>query len=194
MNFRTVLLTFACAAGLTAGPQDSAQTKKAPNCTLGPVAFQTLAEGTYFYLSARATQAELPTLAPALSQRLAALLKEAGLHSFGPLLMIQRGASEDPRMPFDFEVGILAPKATKPFGEAKVRSLAAFPCATMVASGDFAGEGGKAAFIALFKAAGEQGRIPTGEFREMLLYWESEASTNNLMQVQIGLQSAIASK
>jgi hypothetical protein len=152
------------------------------------VAFQTLAEGTYFFLSSRATVAELPSLAPALSKRLFVLLKEAGIPSFGPLLMIQRGASEDPRKPFDFEVGILAPKDTKPFREANVRFLAAFPCATTVATGNFAGEGGKAAFMTLFKAAAEQRRIPTSEFRELLLFWESEASPNNLVQVQIGLQ------
>jgi hypothetical protein len=187
MIFRTTLLTLACAAGLMAGSQEPAQPPKAP-ASVGPVAFQTYAEGTYFHLSASATYAELPTLAATLSKRLSALLKEAKLHTFGPLLMIQRGASEDQRKPFDFEVGVLVPKEAKPFGEAKVRALAAFPCATAMVSGDFAGEGAKAAFMTLFKTAGAQGRIPNGEMREMMLFWESEGSANNLMQVQIGLQ------
>ena len=188
MTFRTTLLTLACVAGLMAGSQDPAQTKKASASTIGPVAFQTFAEGTYFHLNSRATYAELSTLTPALAKRLSALLKEAGLQTFGPLLMIQRGTSEDPSKSFDLEVGILAPKGTKPFGEAKVRVLSAFPCATTMASGDFAGESGKTAFMALFKAAQEKGRIPTGEFRELLLFWEGQGSANNLMQVQVGLQ------
>jgi hypothetical protein len=188
MTFHTTLLALACAAGLMAGSQDPTQIKNAPASTVSPVAFQTYAEGTYFHLSARATYAELSTLTPALAKRLSAILKEAGLQTFGPILMIQRGTSEDPTKPFDLEVGILAPKGTKPFGEAKVRTLPAFPCATTMASGDFGGESGKAAFMAVFQAAGEQGRIPTGEFREMLFFWEGEGSANNLMQIQIGLQ------
>jgi len=188
MTFRTTLLTFTCAASMMAGPQDPAQAQKAPSGTVGPVAFQTFAEGTFLHLSTRATYAELSILTPALAKRLSVILKEAGLQTFGPLLMIQRGAGEDPSKPFVLDVGLLVPKGTRPFGEAKVRTLAAFPCATTMTSGDFAGESGKAAFMAVFKAAGEQGRVPTGEFREMLFFWEAEGSANNLMQVQIGLQ------
>jgi hypothetical protein len=188
MSFRSSLLILTCSAGLMAGPPDPAQTRTAPACTLTPVAFQTFAEGNYFHLSARATLGELPTQTPAMAKRLPRILKEAGLQAFGPILMVQRGASEDPDKPFDHEVGILVPKGTKPYGEAKVRLLPAFPCATTVATGDFAGAVGQAAFKTLFKAAGELGRTPTGEFREMLLFWEGEASANNQMQIQIGLQ------
>jgi len=183
MNIRSTLLTLACTASLMAGSgQESAKV------AIGPVAFQTYAEGTYFHISTRVTYAELSTQTPAMAAALAKTLKEAGIPTFGPLLIIQRGASEDRGKPFDQEVGILVPKGTKAFGEAKVRDLSPFPCATSVTSGDFAGEGAHAAFMTLFKAAGERGRIPTGEIREMLLFWEGQGSANNLMQVQIGLR------
>ena len=186
MPFRTIFLTLACVAGLVAGPEDPA--RQTTRGTVGPVAFQTFAAGTYFYLGARATRTELPALTPALVKRLSAIQRAAGLQAWGPLLMIQRGAGDDPAKPFDLEVGSLVPAGTLPFGEAKVRLLAAFPCATTVASGDFSGEVAKAAFLALFKAAGKQGRTPTGESRELVLFWEGEGSANNLLQVQIGLQ------
>ena len=187
MRFRSILPALCGSAALLAGPPDPGPARN-PACALGPVAYQTFAEGTYLHLRARATVAELATQAPALAKRLSGILKEAGFQTFGPLLLIQRGATEDPGKPFDLEVGLLVPKDTKPFGEAKVRPLAAFPCATTVAAGDFAGEGGQSAFKALFQAAAEQGRVPTGEFRELLLFWEHQGSANNLMQFQIGLQ------
>jgi len=186
MNIRHSLLVVLCATGLMAG--SSQESPKPSAAILGPVAFQTLAAGSYFHLSAQVTYAEMNMKTPALARELSKLLKEAGIQTFGPLLMIQQGASQDQSKPFTLEVGILVPKGTKALGEAKVRELASFPCATTILRGDLAGEGAKAAFISLFKAAGEQGRIATGEIREMLLLWEDLNSSNNLMQIQIGLQ------
>lgn len=187
MNLRTIIFPIACAAILVADTPGATPPKPPSNGAIGPVAFQTFAASTYLYLSAQTTQAKLPTLVPAMAKRLETIQREAGLQVSGPLLMIQRGASEDPVKPFDLEVGVLVPEGTKPRGDAKVRALPVFPCATTLVSGDAAGETGKAAFMALFKAAGEQGRIPTGEFRERLLFWEHEGSANNLLQVQVGL-------
>lgn len=188
MIIRPTLLSLACAAGLMAGPQEPVQPQKAPACTIGPVAYQTFTEGAYFHLSARVTLAEAPKSAALMARRLSKALQQAGLPpSFEPILIIQRGIDPDLTKPFDQEVGVLVPKGTQPAGEARVRSLAAFPCATTVITGALA-EGGKAAFETLFRAAMDQGRVPTGETRELMLFWEGEGSANNMMLAQIGLR------
>ncbi|HNX95518.1 MAG TPA: hypothetical protein PKL14_10185 [Holophaga sp.] len=186
MNISRGLLGLAFAMSLVA--RTPAQDAKAPAERMGPVAFQNFAGGTYFHLSARVTTAQLSAQTPLMTQRLLQVLKDAGIQTLGPLLIIQRGASQDQAQPFDQEVGVLVPKGTAPFGDAKVRELSVFPCATAITSGDFAGAAGQSVFMELFKAAGAKGRIPSGEFREMLLFWEGPASANNLMQIQIGLQ------
>lgn len=155
---------------------------------IGPVAFQTHAGGTFVYVSSRVTFAELPTQTPAMARRLARCLKAAGVQTFGPLLIIQKGVSQDPAQPFDQEVGVLVSKQVGTAGEAQIRPLAPFPCATTVVSGGYAGEGAQPAFQTLFRTALEQKRVPTGEIRELVLFWEDAGSPNNLMQLQVGLK------
>lgn len=186
MNISRGLIGLAFAMGLVAGT--TAQDPKTPAERTGPVAFQTFAGGTYFHLSARVTTAELSAQTTRMTQRLLQVLQGAGIQTLGPLLIIQRGASQDPAQPFDQEVGVLVPKGTAPFGDAKVRELPTFSCVTAITREDLAGAAGRSVFMELFKAAGAQGRIPSGEFREMLLFWEGPASANNLMQIQVGLQ------
>jgi hypothetical protein len=181
MHLRTPLLTLVCAGTLLAGPAQNA-----PACTWGPVAFQTFAEGTFFHLSAPATQAEAAKVSAALTQRLLRALAQGGIQTLGPILIIQRGVTPDPTRPFEMELGVLVPGGTKATGEARVRPLGAFPCATTVVTGALA-EAGRA-FEALFRSSMDKGRIPTGEIREMMLFWEGEASPNNMMLVQVGLQ------
>jgi hypothetical protein len=183
MVIRTSLLSLVCAGGLLAGPVQAAQ---APTVTVGPVAYQTFAAGRYFHLATRTNQLDVAQASATLSQRLFKALKVAGVTTSGPILIIQRVSSPDPTQPFDMELGVLVSKEVKAVGEALVRDLDAFPCASSVVMGAF-GEAGRA-FEALFRAAGEKGRIPTGEIRELVLFWEGDASPNNMMQVQIGLQ------
>jgi len=181
MNIRTNFLTLLCAGTLLAGPA-----QPAPTCTWGPVAFQTFAEGTFFHLAAPATQAEAAKVSAALTQRLILALAGAGIQTLGPILIVQRGVTPDPTRPFEMELGVLVPGGTKAVGGARVRPLGAFPCATTVVTGALA-EAGRA-FETLFRTSMDKGRIPTGEIREMVLFWEGETSPNNMMLVQVGLQ------
>lgn len=174
------------AASLVAAPEAPASLPVSPNCLLGPAAIQTFAEGTFFHLKARSTQAELPGQMQELVPRLMRSLAEAKVGTLGPLQVIYRGMTQDPAQPFDLEVGVLVPKGTAPAGEGQVRPLPAFTCATQTFTGSF-DQVGKA-YASIYPALRSAGWVPSGESRQMVLFYEGLTSTNNLLLVQVGLK------
>lgn len=79
----------------------------------------------------------------------------------------------------------LAARGTGAADGARVRVLEPCHCATLVFTGPFERIG--VAYDALIGAMKAEGRPPSGEFRQMLLYYEREQSPNNRMLIQIGL-------
>lgn len=174
------------AAGLIAGPTAPVPLPEQPTCLLGPAAVQTFAGGAFFHLKAQATQAELPDRMKQLVPRLLKALAAAKVATLGPLQVVYHGMTQDPTRPFDLEVGVLVPKGTEPSGEGLVRTLAPFTCATQTFTGSL-GQVGKA-YESIYPALLSAGRIPSGETRQMVLFFEGDASTNNMLLVQVGLR------
>lgn len=179
-------LSLCCAALMAAGPDTRPTLPEHPDCLLGPVAIQTFAEGRFFHLKTRATQAEIPGRMRELVPRLLKSLAEAKVGTLGPLQVVYHGLSQDPALPFDMEVGVLVPPGTPAAGEAQVRSLAAFTCAAQTFTGSL-NEVGRA-YGAIYPALLSAGRLPSGESRQMVLFYEGDASTNNLLLIQVGLK------
>lgn len=184
MKFATPFLGLCCAAMLVAGPSPALLDK--PMSSLGPVTVQTYAEGTFFHLKATSTTAELSgkmqQLVPVLMKSLAA----GQIGTLGPLHVIYRGMTSDPAKVFDLEIGVMVPKGTAAAGECQVRPLPAFTCASTVFTGALSQIG--SAYGAIFPALAAGGHTPSGESRQMILFWEGPASTNNILLVQVGLQ------
>jgi effector-binding domain-containing protein len=152
----------------------------------GPAAIQTFAEGTFFHLTAQATQRNLGTRMKELVPQLQKALAASGLANLGPLHVVYHGMGVDPDKPFDLEVGVLVPKGTEAAGGGQVRTLPAFTCATTVFTGPFTMVG--KVYETLYPALMACGKIPLPESRQMILFWESETSNNNMLLVQIGIQ------
>lgn len=184
MKFATPFLGFCCAAMLAAGPAPALLDK--PASALGPVIIQTYAEGTFFHLKATATSTELPgkmqQLVPVLMKSLAA----GQIGTLGPLHVVFHGLTSDPTKIFDLEIGVLVPKGTPAVGDCQVRTLPAFTCASTVFTGSFAQV--DTAYSTIFPTLAASGRVPNGEFRQMVFFYEGLASTNNALLVQVGLQ------
>jgi effector-binding domain-containing protein len=157
-----------------------------PDGFTGPVAQQTFAEGTYFFLPARTDRNGIPALMRDLVPRLQKTIAPLGLGVAGPMVLVYPAAEADPVKPFDLELGILVPPGTQPSGEGKVRTLPAFRCATTVFTGPFMQVG--KAYERLFPTLHASGKLPTREFRQMILFWENEQSPNNMMLIQVGIQ------
>ena len=112
--------------------------------------------------------------------------KEAGVMTHSPITLVYSGLTPDPSAQFELQAGFVVDAGTKPSGDAQVRQLEPFKCISMAYTGQSALVG--KAYEALFPAMFAAGKMPTQEMRQMILYFESEQSANNIMLLQIGVQ------
>lgn len=189
MNPARVFLPLACVAMMAAAPPTlptPLNLLENPTSFTGPVAIQTFAEGTFFYQAFESTQMEIPAKMKQVVPQLMKALAACGLPSFGPLHVVYHGISPDPAKPFPVEVGVLLPADAQVPAGCKVRKLPPFTCATTVFTGPLP-EIGKA-YGALYPALKANGKIPLPESRQMILFYEGETSTNNMLLIQIGIR------
>ena len=78
------------------------------------------------------------------------------------------------------------PRGTKASGGCQVRTLQAFTCATTVFTGSFSQIG--KAYADLYSSLLASGKVPQAETRQMVLFWEGETSTNNMLLAQVGIR------
>ena len=67
-----------------------------------------------------------------------------------------------------------------------MRPLDAFKCAALVLSGPVSALGD--AYQKLYGDLVPAGYKPTGEMRELILYWEGEGSPNNVVMIAVGIE------
>jgi effector-binding domain-containing protein len=111
--------------------------------------------------------------------------KAAGLLG-GPPIFVYHGATGDPTAKFTLDTGLTVPADTKALGEFKVKKLPALHAATAYFTGPLASLG--AAYAQFFPQLMQAGHIPTGDMREVYLFWEGPESANNVVEIQIGIK------
>lgn len=178
---RSPILPFALAGATLLA---TAPAPQAP--VLGPRVEQTLAQGTYFHVSGSATLATLRARFTELMPRLCQAMTDGHVRPTGPLVVVYQGLDGQPGTSFALELGFLVEPGTSPAGAAQVRTLAPFHAVTMTFTGQVADLG--QAYAQFYPALIQDGKIPTRESRQMILYWENPASVNNLFQIQAGIQ------
>jgi hypothetical protein len=109
---------------------------------------------------------------------------EGTIRPMGCGMFVYKGMTEDMSKPFTLEIGWIVSDKTKDQGELKVRKTEPFKCATILYTGPVATIG--KAYEKLMPAVDPAKR--TGESRELYLYWEGPESTNNIVQIQIGVK------
>ncbi len=107
-----------------------------------------------------------------------------------PTMLTYQGTPHfDPQKTFKMEIGIIVGEDTKlpdAAEDLKVRKTEPFKCATILYTGTVDQQG--QAYQKLIPALKGAGLTPTGEEREMCLYWEGPESANNIFMMMIGIK------
>jgi len=100
-----------------------------------------------------------------------------------PAIFVYQGASQDPKQKFKLATGFPAREGTKAVGEFKVKKLDGVRCASIYFTGSLEHFG--KAYESIFTQLVKAGHKPTGETRELYLYWAGDASPNTVVEIQV---------
>lgn len=184
MSRRIALLSATVCLMLCAGVQSADPPATQP--VIGEMRLRTMSGMAYVYGTEETT---LPKIKESIGKFMPALMKagDAGkFHITGAPVMIYRGMQQDLTQPFTLEVGVPVRELPEKLEDFKARLTEPFRCAALLYTGPVSGMG--KAFEKLFADVFAQQLTPTGEVREMYLYWESEESANNVIMVQVGVK------
>jgi len=108
-----------------------------------------------------------------------------GLILDAPPTFVYQGATQDPKQKFKLATGFPTREGAKAAGEFKVKKLDGIRCASIYFTGSLEhfGKAYESIFTQLIKA----GHKPTGETRELYLFWAGEASPNTVVEIQVAI-------
>jgi len=142
---------------------------------------------TFFYSATETTIPQLSNVIPPMMEGMYSAMKENQISPANAPVFVYQGITQDPSKPFQLEVGMpVQPDGAKAVGDFKVRELPTFHCATVIFSGPLARI--PQAYQQLFGELFQAGLQPTGETREMFLYWEGPESPNNIELIMAGVK------
>lgn len=188
-TFILAVLFSMCGFTWAAEPPAAQPKKEAPKPAeylIGEMHQQTIPAQDYIYGSAETTFEKLGEVVNKFIPLLVAGIQEGKIIQKGPAMFVYKGLGEDMSKPFTLEVGWCVTDKAKEAGELKVRKTAEFKCATILYTGALANIG--KAYEKLMPLVFAAGLQPSGESREMYLYFESPESPNNVVQIQMGVK------
>ncbi len=190
IRFFVIIAVFMVAAQTLAA---DAPAKEAPKAAPKPAEYiigemhqQTIPAQDFIYGSAETTFEKLGDVVNKYIPLLVAGINEGKIIQKGSAMFVYKGIGEDMSKPFTLEVGWCVNDKTKEVGELKVGKTAEFKCATILFTGSLSNIG--KAYEKLMPAVMAAGLKPSGESREMYLYFESPESVNNVVQIQMGVR------
>lgn len=152
----------------------------------GEVRRQTLVERHFIYVETETTFAKMAETVLASLGKLDAAQKVNHAKYSGPTIFVYQGATMDPNKSFKLQIGYAVDDDVIATEGVRARKLDAFTCATSLFTGALDGMG--PAIGNLMADAHVKGWKTTDEFREYYLYWEGEASENNVVLLAVGLK------
>jgi len=184
----TVVVTLLFTACLTVSAEEGSSGTAPRECAIGEMRVQTLTGFEFLYVSKEITHDQIPAAIGELVGKAMEAMKSANVTpsglATGAEVSIYRGAGEMGK-PFTLESGFMVPAGTKPAGEAKVKAVPPWHCATVIYSG-----GIPHLYEAITKLGEEMERAGLrmdGEYREYYFYWEGVESPNNIMLIAFGI-------
>jgi effector-binding domain-containing protein len=157
-----------------------------PEFLIGQMRVQTMREETFFHVTGRpvpmsALDEELDRLIPLLE----AAQAEAGIAQVGPVViryyLLSGGADT-----YVMELGVPVSPDTPAAGEAQVKVLPSYRCASLLYWGSLAHI--VPAYEALLGAIKDAGLQQTGEGREWHYHFEGDVSPNNVLGLHMGIR------
>ena len=156
-----------------------------PEFVISQMRVQTMRERPFFFVVSRPTaMAGLDKELDLLMPKLEAAQAEAHVGDGAPVI-IRYFPSETPDT-FVMEVGIPVKAGAKPAGEAQVKTLSPFRCASLLYWGSLEHIG--QAYETLTQAIKEAGLEQTGEGREWYYHFEGDVSPNNVIGLQMEIR------
>ena len=190
---RPLAATLIILTGLTSTiadePKPAAAVQEPSGVTVGEMRIQTVPALTYLYVPVDETSFD--KMGDPIKEgfdKIFAAASEAKLLIARPTLLVYPKANPHfhPDKSFKLEIGIVVGDDTQAVGECKERKTEPFKCATILYTGPVDQQG--RAYEKLIPALKAAGHTPTGEEREMCLYWEGLDSQNNVFFMQIGIK------
>jgi predicted transcriptional regulator YdeE len=149
------------------------------------VRVQTLKPYTYAFVSTQTTLNKIQDAIAQLMPTLDAAIDAGKLRVMGPAIFTYHGASEDRNKPFTLYIGVRVKDGNPAPDGIQVIKVGPVHCASVVYCGPTSQL--PAAYGKLYGEIGRRGLQPTDVSREVYLYWESQDSQNNLIQIQADL-------
>jgi effector-binding domain-containing protein len=162
-----------------------------PDFLISQVRVQTMREETFFYVACAPTpmaglDKELDRMMPQLEAARAA----AGIAHIGAVVIRYYKVGEpdiaDELHPYVMEAGVPVRAGTQAAGEAQVKTLPPYRCASLLSWGSLEHIG--QAYETLMQAIKEAGLEQTGEGREWHYHFEGDASPNNVIGLHMGIR------
>jgi effector-binding domain-containing protein len=189
-----ILVSIVCLCGCATHPGSSSSNSSPastrpvpqPDYSITDMRIQELPPVPYFYLSTRTTMRDIGPAVERLMDKLQSVAEQGRVSFAGPAIFVYRGGTEETDKPFDLEVGYAIRPAIRPFGDFRVRTLERFHCATTIYNGPVESIG-----KAYDKLIGQMidAHLSPGEVsREFYLLWDGARSSNDIVQVQVGIR------
>jgi effector-binding domain-containing protein len=185
MIFATLVLL---ASGLVARADGPTTVPAGDAYSLSPIRVEQLKSSNYLYISSQATYADVGNVIGKSMGQISKDMASLGLSGIaGAPVIVYRGQTMDPSMPFTIDVGFPVTDGTKPAGECKIGHLDAAPAAVTIYTGSMVEFG--AAIRDVYSQLIADGHIPADTHRERYLYWEDAQSPNNVVMIEILLRN-----
>jgi effector-binding domain-containing protein len=163
--------------------------KPATTPAIGEMRIQVMPAQTYLYTPVETSFEKIGEPVGDAFRRIFEAAVEAKLLIVRPTMMVYQENPHinfDPAKKFKVDVGVIVEDQTQAIGDLKVRKTEPFKCATIMYTGHVTQQG--KAYEKLIPALKAAGLTPTGEEREMCLFWEGPESHNNVFLMQIGIK------
>ena len=160
-----------------------------PAISIGEMRIQTIPAMPYLSTPAETTFAKMGEPVKAGFDRVFGAALAAKLFIARPTMLVYQGNPHfHPQESFKMEIGVIVTDDAKidAAEDIKIRKTEPFKCATILYTGPVNEQG--QAYQKLIPAMRAAGLAPTGEEREMCLYWEGLESSSNIFMMMVGIK------
>jgi len=162
-----------------------------PPINIGEIRIQTIPAMSYLSMPVETTFAKMGEPVKTGFDRVFGAAYQAKLFIVRPTMLVYQGnphVNLDPQKPFKMEIGVIVADDARidAAGDIAIRKTEPFKCATILYTGTVKDQ--YRAYQKLIPAMSAARLEPSGEEREMCLYWEGMESPNNIYMIMVGIK------
>lgn len=139
-----------------------------------------------FFHSEITTLKEIQEVAKREIEQMYAEAGQLGLKETGPMQFVYYGCDDNPETKFTLEIAMVVDGKKQNNGKYKFKELEEFTCATTTHHGDINEIGNT--YEAFIPKVIQEGKQLSDQMREVYHHWVSPESTENVTEIQLGIQ------